>query len=526
VAFALKAPATTGDMIMNIFRMRPSVTCNSSSSAKRLRRRKTCRALLASVAVVAAGATVAGCGGPTADLSEDEATATQTQAIDFTDPSVTKYLGPGLGAILELGKDVGGVYTSFEEAWHLTQKIHFLLGIGPDPDINPLSEIMMEQIKVIQGQLTNVTNLIVDDGWHTAELQGQGTFSNAMYAASRATQWAAGNSGTIPESSSDWLTLDSLSRTATTTFADRVWFYWPYRTGVSRYNWAPEPSNNEIFDWRLGLPRFVNAITARLLVLSVTRADFRQDSLVHSELLGYRGRLKEYYDKAQSVAIKCQVQTPPTFTQGDLSLLPIYCTNAVTGTRLPAGTAGHPADFAPLQLQLMDEIGFGPLRALMSNLYELSWNIIGDNANAVSRVEKVPFKGMDMCVEPSSVPPTIHTQLVMRTCTNVANSGKNWNLEYRSPQSSGSDYAARLRYGDTDLCVNVPWASATMHNVLQLYPCSTGTPYSNELFDHTAATQLEYGGLCFNLAGGVATDGAVVQLYPCVGANNEKWAFR
>jgi hypothetical protein len=300
-------------MIMNIFRMRPSATYYSSSSAKRLRRRKTRRTLLGSVAVVAACATVAGCGDRGAVLSEeDEATARQTQAIDFTDPEVTRYLGPGLGAILELGKDVGGVYSSFEEAWHLTQKIHFLLGLGPDPDINPLSEIMMEQIRVIQGQLTNVTDLIVDGDWHDLELQGQGTFSNAMYAASRATQWAAGNSGTITAFSSDWLKLDSLSKTAASTFADPVWFYWPYRPGVSRYNWAPEPSGNQIFDWRLGLPRFVDAITARLLVLSVTRADFRQDSLVRSELLEYRRRLKEYYDKTQSVAIKCQVQMPTT----------------------------------------------------------------------------------------------------------------------------------------------------------------------------------------------------------------------
>jgi hypothetical protein len=515
-------------MIMNIFRIRPSATCYSSSPAKRPRRRKAHRILVGSAAVVAACASVAGCGDPAAELSEDEVTATQTQAIDFTNPSVTKYSGPGLGAILELGKDVGGVYSSFEEAWHLTRKIHFFLGFGPDPDINPLSEIMMEQIKVIQGQLTNVTNLIADGDWHQLELQGQRTFSDAMYAASRATQWAVGNSGTIPIFSSDWVTLDSKSETAAKTFADPVWFYWPYQAGVSRYNWAPEPAprSNQIFDWRLGLPRFVDAITARLLVLSVTRADFRQDSLVRDELLGYRRALKNYYDKAQSVAIKCQVQVPTSFTRGDFSLLPIHCTSALTGTRLPAGTAGHPADFVPLQLRLMDEAGFAPLRSLMSSLYELSWNIVGDDANAVSRVEQVPFKGMGMCVEPSSVPPTVHTQLVMRSCANVANAGRNWNLEYRSAQSSDSDFAARLRYGDTNLCVNVPWASATTHNVLQLYPCSTGTPYSNELFDHTAAAQLKYGGLCLNLAGGVATDGAVVQLYPCAGANNEKWTFR
>jgi hypothetical protein len=99
-------------------------------------------------------------------------------------------------------------------------------------------------------------------------------------------------------------------------------------------------------------------------------------------------------------------------------------------------------------------------------------------------------------------------------------------VEYRAAKFAGSDYAARLRYGDTELCVNVPWGAATTHNVLQLYPCSTSTPYANELFDHTSARQLLYAGMCFNLAGGVAVDGAAVQLYPCAGGANEKWTLR
>jgi hypothetical protein len=198
----------------------------------------------------------------------------------------------------------------------------------------------------------------------------------------------------------------------------------------------------------------------------------------------------------------------------------------LTGERLAAGTAGSPGDFFPLQQQLMDRAALSPVRWMMSDLYMLAWNIIGSEAANVSKVEQVAFTGMSMCVEPRTTPATIHTELVMRRCNTLPNAGKSWALEYRAPVASGSDYAARLRYGDTDLCVNVPWASATIHNVLQLYPCSTSTPYPNELFDHTSAGQLQYGGLCFNLAGGAAVDGAAVQLYPCVGAANEKWLLR
>jgi hypothetical protein len=469
-----------------------------------------------------------GCGdAPQGSPSPTDSLAKAEQHIDFTSPAVTKYLG-GLGPILEFGKDIAGIYSSFEDALYLTSKLGFILGFGADPDVNPLSVIMAEQIQAIQRQLTNITELITDSGWHQLELQGEAVFSDSMYAARRATEWSTDNTAPIAHLSSDWQLLDSLSRTGASTFADPVWFYWPYQAGVTRQNWAPEPAPNanRIFDWRLGLPRFVNAITARLLVLGVTRSDFRKDAEVRSELLGYRDTLKAYYDKAQSVSVKCQVQVPPSFTQGDFRLLPIYCTSLVTGARLSAGTAGNPLDTAPLIERLMDDAGFAPVRGMMTNLYELAWNVVGEDATSLGLVEQIPFKGMGLCVEPSSQPPSIHAPLAMRRCENAPKGGRNWNLERRAARASGSDYAARLRYANTDLCINVPWAAATIHNVLQLYPCSSGAPYGNELFDHSPQSQLTYGGLCFNLAGGVAVDGAAVQLYPCMGGQNEKWSFR
>jgi hypothetical protein len=113
----------------------------------------------------------------------------------------------------------------------------------------------------------------------------------------------------------------------------------------------------------------------------------------------------------------------------------------------------------------------------------------------------------------------------MRSCAGVPSAGRAWNVEYRAARSGGSDYVARLRYGNSGLCVNVPWGSASVHNVMQLYPCNTDTPAPNELFDHTTAGQLLYGGLCFNVTGGAAIDGATVQLYPCQGGSNEKWTL-
>jgi hypothetical protein len=485
--------------------------------------RRTFRSVAAGALLAGLALSDTGCGATAPD--SEGPVGRETSHIDFTNPNITKYIG-GLGPVLEFAQDVGGIYTSFQNALYIAQKLNFFLGFGDDPDVNPMEALMEQQIQVILQQLQGVINLIVDTHWHDLEIEAEQKFEDAMYTSRRARDWANTNATPIPLYSSDWVTLDSLSYSAAQSFAGSVWYYWPYRPGVSKYSWAPEPDGKQIFDWRLGLPRFADAITARLNVLAVTRADFRSDPAVQTELLGYRDALKTIYDKIQSVAISCGPPPIPSYSQGDLSGVPIYCTSRVTGKQLQAGTIGHQVDTTPYIQQLMDDAGLAPMRGLMTRLYELAFDITGDNASNIARVDYVPVKGIGMCVEPQTIPGDVHSQLVMRSCANAPNAGRAWNVEYRAARTGGSDYVARLRYGNTGLCVNVPWASASVHNVLQLYPCSTDTPFSNEIFDHTTVGQLLYGGLCFNVTGGAAVDGATVQLYPCQGGSNEKWTLQ
>jgi hypothetical protein len=463
----------------------------------------------------------AGACGPATDVSEPDL-GTQTAAINTDDPHIKQYLDPGLTKFLGLSDNIVSAYKAVNTAIAINNKLAELLGIPPDAT---LEQTMVAQLQVVQQKLSYITQLISDDSWHLAEAQATNIFSDAAYANTEALQWSQSHSTPIDTNTPLWNDLDHRSFVAASTFAQSIWYYWPFQNGVP-HSWPPEANGTQIFDWRLALPRFMDSLATRINVLAVTRADFRTDPSVRSELLGYRTALKTYYDKIQAVSIFCGPPPVPSYTQGDLSNLPLYCTSRVTGQQLAAGTASHPADTAPLMQQLMDGAGLSPVRAMITDLYELAWNITGDNAANIARVEQVPFVGLGMCVEPDTIPPPVHSSLVIRNCSSMPNGGRSWNVEYRNARASGTDYLARLRYDDTDLCVNVPWASASVHNVLQVYPCSTDAPFSNEVFDHTPAGQLLYGGLCFNVTWGAAVDGATVQLYPCEGGSNEKFTLK
>jgi hypothetical protein len=82
----------------------------------------------------------------------------------------------------------------------------------------------------------------------------------------------------------------------------------------------------------------------------------------------------------------------------------------------------------------------------------------------------------------------------------------------------------RVQLSGTNMCVNIPWGSATTGNVVQLYPCQS-PPASNEKFTFNS-NDIRFGGLCFNVAWGTPVDGNWLQLYPCAGGINEVYHFR
>jgi hypothetical protein len=478
--------------------------------------RRPARAALCLTALLATGAC-----GPTSDVGEPDVVS-RSEAINTDDPHIKQYLDPSIAKFLGMSDSIVSAYKAVATAMSINNKIASLLGLPADAT---LEQTMVAQLEAVKQKLTNITQLIADNSWHLAEEQADDIFTDAAYANTQALQWSQSHTTPIEPNTELWNELDHRSFVAASTFAQSTWYYWPFQNGLP-HSWPPEASGNQIFDWRLALPRFMDSIATRISVLAVTRGDFRTDPSVRSELLGYRTALKTYYDKIQAVSTFCTAVQPPSYTEGDLSGLPYYCMSRVTGQQLPAGTVSHRADTGPLLQQLMDAAGLAPVRAMITDLYELAWNITGDNAANIARVDQVPFVGLGVCVEPDTVPPSVHSSLVIRNCSSMPNSGRSWNVEYRNARANGSDYAARLRYDDTNLCVNVPWGSASVHNVLQVYPCSSDVPASNEVFEHTPVGQLLYGGLCFNVSWGAPVDGATVQLYPCEGGSNEHFTLQ
>ncbi len=119
------------------------------------------------------------------------------------------------------------------------------------------------------------------------------------------------------------------------------------------------------------------------------------------------------------------------------------------------------------------------------------------------RFNSVRWKGLGgLCVEPASSPAS-NVLLVMNNCDY---SLAEWDF---LPDS-------RIRLSGTNYCANVLGAGTSDGTYLGLYPCSSGTPYVNEVFDFSHASgSLLYGGKCVDVWGGEPDVGASLRLYTC-----------
>lgn len=133
----------------------------------------------------------------------------------------------------------------------------------------------------------------------------------------------------------------------------------------------------------------------------------------------------------------------------------------------------------------------------------ISWSCSTAYANERFELTGVQLKAMgNMCVTVPSA--TTSAQLEIRPC--ATQTYERWDFMKDN---------RRIRLSGTNQCVNVPYASATLGNILQLYPCSATTPYENETFytGQDSNGLIKYQNLCFNVLGGKPTSGAKIGLW-------------
>lgn len=136
--------------------------------------------------------------------------------------------------------------------------------------------------------------------------------------------------------------------------------------------------------------------------------------------------------------------------------------------------------------------GFTPL---------VSWSCNEAFTNEQMRLRGMDWRAMgNRCMQAASASQS--SEIFLHSCTNGPL--QKWDFFEKD---------RRIRLSGTNLCVNVPNANTADGTKLILWPCSTGTPFSNEVFTF-ANGRIMFGTKAFNIAGGTQADGNRLVLWP------------
>jgi hypothetical protein len=216
--------------------------------------------------------------------------------------------------MINIGKLVAGDVTQIQSAYDMVNKI--LIGAGW---IGAPVDPVQQKLDAIQNQLNVIYAAIQGDAFQTRRENIAIVLGNAHSAREGVLEWAHAQQGQTPVPIVRDSPEDTNSRTATNTLSDEAFWWRPYSELTytqnsnfsDRYAWsnfipdrAPNDGNGQVWDYRVVLPSFIDAITIRQEVLAAMNATYARTAGFDYLLVPLEKRLIDVYNHMKS-GIRC-----------------------------------------------------------------------------------------------------------------------------------------------------------------------------------------------------------------------------
>jgi hypothetical protein len=143
----------------------------------------------------------------------------------------------------------------------------------------------------------------------------------------------------------------------------------------SWYKFA-EPGQSLLFDHRLALPLFTNAIAIRILALAAWNPDYVASGIYAVELNGYRDKLGGLLKDINDKLITCYTHPAVPIPSGSdpSKFVTRSCINKLTNEDITVSTLTKAVPEASVRAQIMNQMGMGPVREMRDALFLLANN--------------------------------------------------------------------------------------------------------------------------------------------------------
>jgi hypothetical protein len=279
-----------------------------------------------------------------------------TSALSDTTPD---NLEDGLKYLTDLGQKAAGIYSKFSTVLQAYQLFEQLNGA------KSFETRITETLEAIRSDIKDVAAKVAEGQQAVSAQLAAAQIARAATASELARNFVLQNNAAVfdPNTNPAAAIAFADSRTVALTFMDNAWY--------SKVSTAANTPRQ--FEWRLGLPHLISAITLRLNVLAAVDRNFVTSGTYSSELLEYYSAIDRRLVQAEAALIICWSGSVPDIRPGNDLNLPIrFCRNSQTGVQLGVGTIANPLPDAPVRAELLNGMGFDRIRAFRDGLYALA----------------------------------------------------------------------------------------------------------------------------------------------------------
>jgi hypothetical protein len=398
--------------------------------------------------------------------------------------------------LVQLGDGAVKIYNDITSPVTTVEKLLQFLGILPTPpSVTAQFAALTAHIDQLVGSLS----------WQVSETDRENTIADSIADAIGAGEWLQ-QSGNQPLPADSATAADSLAMVTQAEkpiaferlYSDSV--FAPFAGVIPD---RPTQANGFVYDWRMGVPALVEIIGMRLQVIAAENPSFKSSSSFQTEIDGHRSALLSQVS-TMLAGIRCGVLTQWTnaYDVDDAVFTSfVRCADINTG-------AYQSQNFNWPTQNISDCYGsFGA-----------NWDCVATRATAIQNQKY----GTIWAAQQTMI---IQLQRQMPLFDLRATADMLYMDTHPTQPELTARYSRIPISANTNLCLDVPNASFTNGNAVQLYTCN-GTVAQHWVYDRSAQTiKNPTYNKCLDVRGGDPTPGATVQIYDCNGTDAQRWSF-